>query len=117
MIKNSSASAETRAKMSAAHRARWEKNKATYLEAAVRSGISRRGTKYKLPRNSVIYNQYGIRYKSIKEVCAKHGLIERLVRLVLEGKRRSTGGLEFQLVSPRYETDHNRFVAKKMEQT
>ncbi len=99
--------------MSAAHKARWEKNRERYAEAAVRSAASRRGMKYRLPRRSVFYNQYGIQYKSIKEICAQHNLIERLVRLVLEGKRMSTGGLSFVRSSPRYETDRKRHLENR----
>jgi hypothetical protein len=103
------ASEETRALMRAAHLRRWEANRDRYVEANARAADVRRGMKYtigtdRLPRNSRIVDQNGVVYRSVDEVCEKLGLTERLVRLVLEGKRASTGGYSFKLVSRSYES-------------
>lgn len=97
------ASEETKEKMRAAHRARWQANRERYLEANARAGKNRRGKKYLLPRKSKIVNQYGVTFDSIEQACEHLGLNERLVRLVLEGKRGHTGGYTFKLVSRRHE--------------
>lgn len=111
-------SAEIRAKMSAAHKARWERNRERYLEANRKVGEKRRGTRYRAkwrPARCAIYNQYGIRYCSIKRAAVELGLHERLIRLVLEGKRKHTQGYQFQLASIRYEDSKLRNQAKNIQ--
>lgn len=51
-----------------------------------------------LNRTAGIEDQHGNRYKSVIEICEKLGLKERLVHLVLSGRRKSTGGFTFRQV-------------------
>lgn len=107
--------AEIRAKMSASHKARWEKNRERYVAANQVGAAKKRGKKYKQnakkASKSALYNQFGIRYHSIEHAALKLGLHERLIRLVLEGKRKHTGGYQFQLASVRFEDYRNRRAA------
>ena len=102
-------SEETREKMKAAHRARWALKREQYAEGMKRGSLKKVGMKYKQPRNCHIYDQWDNVYESVEQICQELGLTERLVRLVLEGKRKSTDGYEFRVVSTR----HREYVNRK----
>lgn len=101
---------ETRAKMSAAHKARWALHRERYIKANRRGATKRKGKKYKMlkPSKSAVYTQYGVRYPSLKAAARRLGLHERLIRLVLEGKRKHTGGFQFELAPLRQRNDKER---------
>lgn len=109
------ASPETREKMRAAHRERWERNRERYLEAAKQMSDTKSGMSYLVPRRSHVVDQHGRVYESVEQVCSELGLKERLVRLCLERKRKSTGGFSFRLVSRRHEDYLIRRHSAEME--